>query len=120
MQSNTCPHCKGTPCLPAWRKLTLGPAASTRCRLCGYKISADVLRAWASLLPLLLLTVSVQIGILSDAVAAVFLLLTLLPLCLVRYLVWFPLRPNEVTDRRLGEAARKRIAGQKQGRGGEK
>jgi hypothetical protein len=75
---------------------------------------------WASLLPLLLLTVSVQIGILSDAVAAVFLLLILLPLCFVLYLVWVPPRPNEVTDRRLVEAARKRIAGQKQGRGGEK
>lgn len=43
-----CPNC-GKETISAWRKFSLGPATSTRCKACGAKISVS----WRSLLGLM-------------------------------------------------------------------
>lgn len=113
---NTCPHCHGSPCMPGWRKLMLGPVAHTRCRICGYKVGVEPLRAMLVMLPLFLLTLSITAGILRDAVGAVALLLVLLAVCGALYLWWVPLSPREITDKRLVQQARERIARQRSDR----
>lgn len=113
---NTCPHCHGSPCLPGWRKLSLGPVAHTRCRICGYKVGVEPLRALLVMLPLFLLTLSITAGALRDPVAAVMLLVILLLVCGALYLWWVPLSPREITDKRLVQAAKERIARERQGR----
>lgn len=91
----------------------LGPAGSARCQLCGYKVGVDPLRALLAMLPLFLLVISISTGLLTDALAAVVLLLVLLSVCSMLYLYWVPLNLREITDRRLVEAARTRIAEEK-------
>jgi hypothetical protein len=90
--SNTCPHCHREPCLPAWRKLTLGPNRSVRCTLCGCKVGVESTRATVAMLPVVLLTLSVAVHWLKNAIAAAMLLAVLLPICAMLYVYWVPLR----------------------------
>ncbi len=45
MKKLECPHCR-EPGIPWGRKLTLGPAVSTRCKVCDKKVSVP----WAAIL----------------------------------------------------------------------
>ena len=113
---NLCPHCQGAPCLPLWRKLITGPTSSARCQVCGYKVGVEPMRALLVMLPLLLLAIGITAGLLTDAITAVLLLVIFLPICGALYAYWVPLSPREITDRRLVEAARARIASEKKTR----
>lgn len=114
---NTCPHCKTTPCLPLWRKLMLGPAASARCRVCGYKVGVEPLRAFTAMLPLMGLVVAISAGLLRDPVAAVLLLFLFLVLGTALYAWWVPLAPREITDPQLVASAKARIAAERGAKG---
>ena len=93
---NTCPHCGTAPCLPAWRKLLLGPGASARCRICGYRVTADPLRAWLAMTPTLRLVIAVAFQLLTDSRALVILLPVALAATGALYLTTVPLRPAEL------------------------
>jgi hypothetical protein len=110
---NTCPHC-GTPdCLPLGRKLTLGPAASAHCRVCGFKVGVDVAKACLAMLPTGLLVVVTAFGLLRDPVALIVLLIVCLGVTCILYVAWVPLMPDELTNARMVEAGRARIAAQR-------
>lgn len=110
---NVCPHCGSSPCLPLWRKLCLGPAASARCRECGFRVGVDVAKACIALLPTLALVLLAGFGVVRDPV----LLIVLLPLCLFAmfflYAAWVPLKPDEFSDAGMVAAARERIGAQR-------
>jgi hypothetical protein len=108
---NTCPHCGSADCLPLWRKLTLGPAASARCRMCGFKVGVDVAKACAAMLPTGLLVIITAFGVLRDPVTLVLLLVLCLGVTFVLYVTWVPLMPDELASPRMVEAGRARIAG---------
>jgi hypothetical protein len=108
---NTCPHCGSADCLPLWRKLTLGPAASTRCRVCGFKVGVDVAKACAAMLPTGLLVIVTALGVLQDPVTLVLLLVLCLGATFILYAMWVPLMPDELASPRMVEAGRARIAG---------
>jgi hypothetical protein len=76
----------------------------------------EPLRALLVMLPLLLLVICITAGLLTDAITAVLLLIILLSICATLYAYWVPLSPREITDRRLVEAARARIAAEKKTR----
>jgi hypothetical protein len=111
---NTCPHCKADPCLPLWRKLTLGPISSANCQVCGYRVGVDVVRAWLAMLPTLLLVVATATGFIRDPVLLVGLLFVCLTATFTLYAAWVPLMPDELTNPSMVEAGRARIAAQKQ------
>jgi prepilin signal peptidase PulO-like enzyme (type II secretory pathway) len=110
---NTCPHCGSADCLPLWRKFTLGPAASAQCRICGFKVGVDVAKAWLAMLPTALLVIATAFGLLRDPVTLVLLLLLCLGATFILYAVWVPLLPDELTNVRMVEAGRARIAEQR-------
>jgi hypothetical protein len=65
-----CPNC-GNETISAWRKFSLGPAISTRCKQCGAKVSVSW-RSLLGLLPLLLsFFVATHLGNFWGVVAAV-------------------------------------------------
>jgi hypothetical protein len=66
MKANTCPHCGHSPAVPLWRKSTLGPAVTTRCRACNHKVSVS----WVSLLTLLPMFGVIGLTSLSNGIAA--------------------------------------------------
>src|SRR5262245_35247460 len=107
---NVCPHCKADPSLPLWRKLTLGPAASAHCQVCGFRVGVDVARATLAMLPTFLLVVAVVLGILSEPITMIGLLLLCLAVMFGLYLFWVPLKPDELTTPSMVEAGRARIA----------
>ena len=111
---NICPHCRAYPCLPFWRRLSLGPAATAHCRECGYRVRVDFYRFWLAALPTLLLIIAISSGVLRSVPAA----LILLPLCLAfNFIVnslWVPLRWDELTNASMVQAGRDRIAAEKQ------
>jgi uncharacterized membrane protein YphA (DoxX/SURF4 family) len=113
---NTCPHCKSEPCLPLWRKLTLGPLSSAYCQVCGYKVGVDIARAWAAMLPTLLLVIAAATGLLRDPVALVVLLLLCLTTTFTLYAAWVPLKPDELTSARMVEEGKARVAAEKAAR----
>jgi hypothetical protein len=110
---NKCPHCKSDPCLPLWRKLTLGPSGSAHCQVCGYRVGVDVIRAWLAMLPTLLLVLVTATGIITDPILLVGLLVACLALTFTLYAVWVPLMPDELTTAGMVEAGRARIAAKK-------
>jgi hypothetical protein len=107
---NVCPHCGSQPCLPLWRKLCLGPAGSAHCEVCGCRVGVDVARACLALLPTFLLVVVAAFGLVSDPVVLVLLLLVCLGATFTLYAVWVPLMPDELSNARIVEAGRARIA----------
>lgn len=113
---NTCPHCGATPCLPIWRKLTLGPAGSARCQVCGCRVGVDVVKACLALLPTLLLVILVALGVLHDPVMLVLLLVICLGVTVTVYAVWVPLVADELSNADMVKTGRARIAAQKQRR----
>lgn len=115
---NTCPHCKCDPCLPWWRKLTLGPTKSAHCQVCGYRVGVDVVRAWLAMLPTLILVVATAIRLITDPIALVGLLLLCLVVTFTLYAVWVPLMPDELTTPSMVEAGRARIAAGKESKAG--
>lgn len=107
---NRCPHCGMTPCLPLWRKLTLGPAVSARCRVCGLKVSVSAVRAYAVMLPLLVVSVIASMGLVQDKfLLAGFLALVFGATC-VAYAQFVPLRTSEPSNPEMVQAGRDRIA----------
>src|SRR5215475_13459544 len=112
-----CPHCNSAPCLPWWRKLTLGPTSSAHCQVCGYQVGVDVARACVALLPTLLLVVATAIGLITDPIALVGLLLLCLAVMFTLYAEWVPLMPDEFTTASMVEAGRARIAAGKEAKG---
>ncbi len=110
---NTCPHCGAPDCLPVWRKLTLGPSASATCRVCGFKVAVDVVKAWLAMAPTALLVVFTALGALRDPVALIVLLIVCLTVTCILYVAWVPLMPDELSNARMVEAGRARIAAQR-------
>lgn len=113
---NTCPHCGADPCLPLWRKLCLGPAASARCQVCGYRVGVDVAKASLALLPTFLLVIIAALGALHGPVMLVLLLAICLGIMFGLYALWVPLVVAELTNARMVAAGRERIAAAKQQR----
>lgn len=113
---NVCPHCKADPCLPLWRRLSLGPMSSAACQVCGYRVRVDFYRSLFAAAPTFLLIAAVASGALQSAPAA----LILLPVCLASTFaidaLWVPLRWDELTNASLVAAGRARIAAEKQAR----
>ena len=93
--------------MPAWRKMMLGPGASARCETCLFRVSVGIVQAWLALLPTLLLVAFAAFGILTDPVALVVLLALCLAVTFTAYLVWVPLIPDELTNARMIEEARR-------------
>lgn len=110
---NRCPHCKSDPCLPLWRKLTLGPTGSAHCQVCGYRVGVDIVRAWLAMLPTLLLVIGTATGLITDPLALLGLLFLCLALTFTLYAVWVPLKPEELTTAGMVEAGRARVAAEK-------
>ena len=110
---NKCPHCKSDPCLPLWRKLTLGPSGSAHCQVCGYRVGVDVVQAWLAMLPTLVLVLVAATGIVTDAVTLIVLLIACLALTFTLYAAWVRLMPDELTTAGMVEAGRARIAAKK-------
>jgi hypothetical protein len=106
--ANTCPHCGAAACLPLWRKLLLGPAASAPCRICGFRVAVEVVRAWLAMSPTLLLVLLAVLHLVTGPVALVLLLVLCLGATGGGYLFWVPLVPDELTSARMVEAARAR------------
>lgn len=114
---NICPHCNSNHCLPLWRKLCLGPAGSTHCRICGLKIAIVAGKAWPVMLAGLAAILSmVMLAGFSEFIAAaeLHLWLTLfsatLLACFVLYAVWVPLRIDELSNADLVAQGRARTA----------
>jgi hypothetical protein len=105
--ANICPHCGAEPCVPAWRKLVLGPGASAHCEICGFRVGVGIAQAWLAMLPTLLLVALAAFGILTDPVALIVLLALCLAVTFTAYLVWVPLIPDELTNARMVEEARR-------------
>jgi len=98
-----------------WRKLTLGPAGSAHCQVCGYRVGVDIVRAWLAMLPTLLLVIGTVSGLVTDPLALLGLLFLCLILTFTLYAVWVPLMPEELTTAGMVEAGRARIAAEKHG-----
>jgi hypothetical protein len=96
--NNVCPHCRGSPCLPAWRKLLLGPSGSARCLVCGRCVSVEPVRSTVVILPPSLYIVSLGTGWLENLLVAAGLLAGLLLLCALLYVYWVPLTSRPVRD----------------------
>lgn len=110
---NKCPHCGADPCLPLWRKLSLGPISTAYCGECGYRVSADFNRAWLATLPALLNIVVIGSGVLENPLPALALLPLSLALAVVLYIVWVPLRRADLTTATMVEAGRARLAAER-------
>jgi hypothetical protein len=95
---NTCPHCGNAPCLPAWRKLMLGPSGSAPCLVCGKCVSVDRVRSTLVILPVSLYIVSLGTGWLKNLLAAVAIFMVMLPICALLYMYWVPLTAGPVRD----------------------
>lgn len=107
---NRCPHCKAEPCIPLWRKLCLGPAATACCQICDCKVGVDVSRACLAMLPVLLLVIAAGVGLVREPVALVISLLLSLACMLALYTLWVPLLPAELTNPNMVVIGRARIA----------
>jgi hypothetical protein len=107
---NTCPFCDSTPCLPAWRKLMLGPSASARCRVCGLKVTAEAKRAWPAMLPTIAITIAAGLRLITDPVALLVLLVVCLTATALLYMFWVRLVPNQITSAAMLQEAKARAA----------
>ena len=56
MKSDTCPYCRHNPAVPFWRKSSLGPAVTTKCRTCHKKVNVSwwSILVFVPLLPILI------------------------------------------------------------------
>jgi uncharacterized protein (DUF983 family) len=114
---NICPHCHSNRCLPLWRKLCLGPAGSTRCRVCGLKIAVVAGKAWPVMLAgLAAILAMVMLAGFSEFIATAELRLWLtlfsatLLACIALYAVRVPLRIDELSNPDLVAEGRAAIA----------
>lgn len=121
---NVCPHCHSNRCLPLWRKLCLGPAGSTRCRVCGLKIAVVAGKAWPVMLAGLAAILSmVMLAGFSEFIGATELRLWLalfsatLLACIVLYAARVPLRIDELSNPALVAEGRAAIAARERDRG---
>jgi len=85
---NGCPHC-GQTAFPLWRKLLLGPAASAKCRHCGTRLGVHKRKAWAVMLPAILVIIGAN-WVPDTSIAVAILLLDVIVLFVV-YAVRVPL-----------------------------
>jgi uncharacterized protein (DUF983 family) len=108
---NKCPHCGAEPCLPLWRKFTLGPASKTHCRVCDCLVGVEALRASAAMLPTFLLIVAVATGLLQEVATMVVLLAGTVAAMFALYAVWVPLMPEQISSPATIEAGRARRRG---------
>jgi hypothetical protein len=113
---NKCPHCGAEPCLPLWRKLTLGPASKAHCRACDCLVGVEALRASAAMLPVFLLIAAVATGLLHDIVAMVVVLAATVAAMFALYASWVPLMPEQISSPTTIEAGRARVASRRPGR----
>jgi hypothetical protein len=110
---NKCPHCDADPCLPLWRKLALGPTSHARCQVCGFRVGVDVDKALLAMAPSFLLIILVVLRVVTDPVFLVVAGMTCLCVSGVLYAEWVPLMPDELSNARMVEAGRARIAAEK-------
>lgn len=110
---NTCPHCRADPCLPLWRKLSLGPASSAACQVCGCRVGVAVIKACLALLPTFLLIPLASFGLVRDPITLIVLLVGCLSATAGLYALWVPLVADELTNAQTVAAGRARIAAQK-------
>ena len=89
---NVCPHCGSSPCLPWWRKLTLGPTGSARCRVCGQKVGADVRGGIIALLPIYSLLVVPVLALVVNPFGLLIPVVVCIGLWAGLSLAWVPLR----------------------------
>ncbi len=108
---NKCPHCGAEPCLPLWRKLTLGPASKAHCRVCDCLVGVEALRASAAMLPVFLLIAAVATGLLQDVVGMLVLLVVTVGGMVALYVGWVPLMPEQISSPNTIEAGRARRRG---------
>ena len=113
---NRCPHCGAEPCLPLWRKFTLGPASKARCRVCDCLVGVEALRASAAMLPNFLLIAAVAIGLLQDIPTMIVLLTVTVAAMFALYASWVPLMPEQLSSPTMIEAGRERVAARRRGR----
>ena len=113
---NKCPHCGAEPCLPLWRKFTLGPASKAHCRACDCLVGVEALRASVAMLPTFLLIGAVATGLLQDIAAMVLLLAVTVAAMFALYASWVPLMPEQISSPTTIEAGRARVASRRQGR----
>ena len=111
---NSCPYCGTTPCLPLWRKLTLGPLGYAHCRTCGFRVMADTIRATVALIPATLVLVLALVGVMTDFVTIVALLLVFYGLSLILYLEWVGLFPASISNPRWVAEEKARIAAERE------
>jgi len=107
---NKCPHCGAEPCLPLWRKFTLGPASKAHCRVCDCLVGVEALRASAAMLPTFFLIVAVATGLLQDIPTMLVLLAVTVAAMLALYASWVPLMPEQISSPAMIEAGRAKIA----------
>ncbi len=107
---NRCPFCQAVPCLPLWRKFMLGMRSRARCRTCGCRVSVEVLRSSAAMMPTFLLIMLVGSGLLTDVVAMVLGLIACLAFMFGLYAVWVPLMPAQLASQTMIEAGKARMA----------
>jgi hypothetical protein len=115
---NKCPHCGAEPCLPLWRKLTLGPASKAHCQVCDCLVGVEALRASGAMLPVFLLIFAVATGLLQDISAMLVLLAVTVAAMFALYASWVPLMPEQISSPNTIEAGRARRAARRRGAGG--
>jgi uncharacterized protein (DUF983 family) len=115
---NRCPHCGAEPCLPLWRKFTLGPSSKAHCRVCDCLVGVEALRASAAMLPTFLLIVAVATGLLQVIATMIVLLGVTVAAMLALYASWVPLMPEQLSSPTMIEAGRARRAVRRRGEGG--
>lgn len=117
---NRCPFCQAKPCLPLWRKFMLGMSSRARCRTWDCRVSVEVLRSTAAMVPTFLLILLVGSGLLTDVVAMVLGLIACLAVMFGLYAIWVPLVPAQIASPTTIEAGKARIAARKTGGGAER
>lgn len=85
---HNCPHC-GEPGISTFRKLFLGPAVSTTCKVCGKKVSVSH-RSILIMVPLLFIAVFIGTFVDSTAIKIVTILLLFI-ITTIAQLRWIPL-----------------------------
>jgi hypothetical protein len=117
---NACPHCKGDPCLTWRRKLFMGPLTAAHCRVCGYRVRPDIERSTVATaltwIPPFLLIFLLGAGLVDNPLPGTILALCCIVLRFILYIVWVPLRADELTNSSMVEAGRARIAAEKAAR----
>lgn len=106
--ANSCPFCDAAPCLPLWRKLTLGPAVSAQCRTCGLKVTVEAGRAWIAMVPILLLVAATVTHLVVTPAVLLSLLVVCIALSCGLYVRWVRLVPGQITSAAMLDEARRK------------